>query len=118
MTSEKIVHNCKKHGALTIDQVYINKKLRKKDGRFYANCKACVCLAQKKYGTAGRSLLSDAYIKKLLTSRGDIQTKDIPDELVELKRLSVELQYKKKEQEKSDLEKWLREQFINDNSKL
>lgn len=120
MTQNNIIHTCQIHGPLTKEQVYTNKKLIKANGSYHTMCKACMKERNRQQANKQIAILSDTYIKRLLTqhSRGTIKTGSIPSELIELKRAQIELKRLQIKKEREELEQWIREQFLNSNSKL
>jgi len=46
-------------------------------------------LINKRYNTKSKGQLTDSYVKRILTKRSDLKFKDIPNELVEIKRTQL-----------------------------
>jgi len=115
---DEIVKICKIHGELTIDKVYIKRRSKYKYIGY--DCKTCASerskiyrkknieiikmlhknnaktlrfkLCRKKLKNKNRINLTDYYIKQLLVKHTDIKVKEIPKELIEIKRLQIKLQ--------------------------
>ena len=61
-----------------------------------------ICNTSRKSWKKGYDELSDSYIKKILTSLSVLTAKDIPQELIELKRLEIKLKRGLKDGEKDN----------------
>lgn len=104
MTDKKICGRCKLE--LSLEEFYF----RADRGCLASKCKSCFSDVQRSYkarpeikarqranraawqrseASAGRSSISDIYVKKLLTAKTPLKSADIPDSLVQLKRVQI-----------------------------
>lgn len=89
-----IVKSCKKHGGLTQEQIYVCGNRRE--------CRACVYQKTKTYRDKHKEKyreyekndtkdLKKNYIKKLLTIKTPLNFADISDDMVDIKRMVVQI---------------------------
>lgn len=102
-----VLHKCKVCGPIyDQDKVYV---FRRPDGGFNSYCKTCQARRTYVDRAMSRANLDDAYVKITL---GFNSKTEVPKDLLDLKRATLKIKRTKRDMEKSELEAWAKEFYL------